>query len=71
LLVVSVVFSFSSRFAQFMDGDSVIYRNSTRVSRVFYGSAVVGYSVSLETQQRSVPCVSHLSFILHGSILVY
>jgi len=39
---------------------SVIYRNLSRVSRVFYSSTLVGYIVSLETRQRSV-LVSNLS----------
>ena len=65
LLVVSVVFSFSSRFARFMDGDSVIYRNSSRVSQVFYDSTLVGYIVSLEFVNGAFMYVYTLSSVLY------
>ena len=44
---------------------SDIYRILSRVSQVFYGSTLVGYIVSLETQQRSVSMC--IAFIIHPS----
>jgi len=48
-LVVSAVFSFSCGSHGSRKVMSVIYRNLSRVSQVFYGSTLVGYIVSLRT----------------------
>jgi len=48
-----------------MDGDSVIYRNLSRVSRVFYGSTLVGYIVSLEFVNGEFMYVYTLSSVLY------